>query len=125
MHLIFYDHTVEIQLEQTEKLWAFHLSGRIIVPLKCIQSVTPERPNTTWKELRSPGTYLPSIIKAGTYYTKRGREFWYVQGDSPCLCIDISEGYYKRIVLGSEAAERWHSQIQTRLSNPIQAALPN
>ena len=116
MDLIFQDHTVKIQLEPTERLWGCHLSGQIEVSLDNIQSVTLERPNTTWKEMRAPGTYLPRVIKAGTYYTERGREFWYAVGDRPCLCIDISEGYYKRIVIGSTDAPNWQSQIQNSLT---------
>lgn len=119
MDLNLQEHAIKIQLEPTERLWGFHLSGHIEVPLETIQSVTIERPNTTWQELRAMGTYLPWVIKAGTYYSKRGREFWYVQGDDPCLCIDISEGYYKRIVLGTTQAANWQSQIQHQLQNSL------
>ncbi|MEO1445206.1 MAG: hypothetical protein AAFV46_03030, partial [Cyanobacteria bacterium J06635_11] len=83
------------------------------------------RPETTWNELRAPGTALPGFIKAGTYYTQRGREFWYVlraskgasNGGQNCLCLDMSEGYYKRIVLESGLAGTWRAQIQTALDS--------
>ncbi|MGB3292815.1 MAG: hypothetical protein WBB01_07515 [Phormidesmis sp.] len=116
MNLTIQDGAIQIQLTSAERLWAFHLSHQIEIPLDSIQSVRLERPATTWKELRAPGTHLPGLIKAGTYYTERGREFWYAQGDQNCLCLDIAAGYYKRIVLSSAAAERWRSQLQQAIS---------
>lgn len=111
MNLTLENSTIKIQLEPVERLWAFHLSSQIEISLASVQSVQIERPKTTWKELRSPGTYMPGLIKAGTYYTERGREFWYVQGNQDCLCLDIAEGYYKRIVL-SEAANSWQLLVE-------------
>lgn len=122
MQLTIEDSAIKIQLEPAERLWAFHLSSQIQVPLNSLSSVRLERPETTWRELRSPGTYLPGVIKAGTYYTERGREFWYVQGNQRCLCLDMSAGYYKRIVLTSAAAKRWQLSIEeamlTRTAGP-------
>ena len=115
MQLTIEDKAIKIQFEPAERLWAFHLSSQIRVPLSSISSVRLERPETTWRELRSPGTYLPGVIKAGTYYTERGREFWYVQGSQRCLCLDMTAGYYKRIVLASVAAEQWQLSIEETL----------
>lgn len=132
MHLTTTQSTLKIQLESSERLWAFHLSGHIEVPLESIQSVRLERPETTWHELRAPGTCLPGFIKAGTYYTQRGREFWYVlraskgaaNGESQnCLCLDMSEGYYKRIVLESGLAGTWRASIREAMPTQIQTAL--
>ncbi|EDX83863.1 hypothetical protein S7335_1560 [Synechococcus sp. PCC 7335] len=110
------DDVIKIQLEPIERLWSFHISQWIEVPLSHVQSIRLERPRTSWQELRAPGTYVPGLIKAGTYYTERGREFWYVQGEQSCLCLDITDGYYKRIVLASPRADRWRSQIQSAIA---------
>ena len=124
MNITFHSDKINIQLDPTERIFGVHLSQKIEVPLETLQSVTLERPDTTWKELRAPGTYFPWLIKAGTYYSKRGRQFWYVLGDRPCLCLDMSEGYYKRIVLGSTNASSWQSQIQNQVQNQVQNSLP-
>lgn len=117
MILLINGHTLEIDLSPLERLWAFHLGEQIKVPLSRIQHVRLDCPQTSlWKELRAPGTHLPGMFKAGTYYTDRGREFWYVQSGQPCLCLDILDGYYKRIVLSLETAEQWASQIVDLMS---------
>lgn len=116
MNLIINGRTVEIQLTVLERLWACHISGQIEVPLEDILSVKRDRPDTLWwTEIRAPGTHLPGLFKAGTYYTERGREFWYVHTEQPSLWLDISDCYYRRIVLGSALAEQWRSQIQSSL----------
>ena len=110
---------IEIQLEPMERVWSVHLAQRIEVSLDTLERVRVGYPETTWKEIRAPGTYLPGMFKAGTYYTERGREFWYARKGQSCLCLDMAEGYYKRIVLGSIKATRWHSLLQPSLVNRL------
>lgn len=119
MNLTLIDNEIEIHLEPSERFWAFHLSGQISVSVESVRDVQLRCPDSTWNQLRAPGTYVPGLIKAGTYYTTRGREFWYVyrdQGtDQSCLCLDLIGEYYKRIVVGSAMAHQWRSQIQSAL----------
>lgn len=116
MFLTCTERLVEIHLEPIERLWGCHVGGKIELPLSEIEAVTPARPETHWTELRAPGTYLPGWIKAGTYYTERGREFWYVGREPQTLCIDLKTGYYKRVVLASPEAQRWLVSLQAALS---------
>lgn len=116
MNLTVRDQTVEIQLTPMERVWACHVSGQIEIPLLEIRSISAERPEGDWRELRAPGSYWPGLIKAGTYYSQIGRAFWYVQGSPDCLCLDLNRGYYRRVVLGSERAGQWRSQLQAALS---------
>ena len=121
MNLILQDGTLEIQLELMERVWSVHLGQHIRVLLNTLQSVQADCPETTWREIRAPGTHLPGMFKAGTYYTERGREFWYARKGQSCLCLDMTEGYYKRVVLGSTDAGLWHAWLQSSVSRPLQA----
>ena len=59
------------------------------VPLKNIKSAHDKRPPTlVWREWRFPGTFFPCLVKAGTYYTPRGQEFW---------CFRRNDQWIKRI----------------------------
>jgi hypothetical protein len=115
MNLTLTNSGFNIQLEPLEQLFSFHIGEQIQVSFEHLQGARLERPESTWRELRSPGSYVPGWIKAGTYYTERGREFWYSIQGKPCLCLDFTEGYYKRIVVGSDQAEQWHAQIQNAI----------
>lgn len=88
-----------LQLDWHERLWAFHLSPHIDVAIANIRRVSTDEPDMEWYALRAPGTAIPGVFVAGTYYTKRGREFWYVSRSPNYLVLDIEGEYYKRIVL--------------------------
>ena len=116
MNLTVKDGVVEILLEPMERLWGCHVSEKIEIPLEAIQSLSADCPETHWRELRAPGTYWPGLIKAGTYYSDLGRAFWYFRPGQDCLCIDLREGYYKRVVLGAEQAGQWRAQLQAAIA---------
>jgi len=118
MDLTVRDRTIEIALTPVERLWSCHISGSIQLPLFNLQavSVSAEKPESRGRDLRAPGTYVPGLIKAGTYYSDLGRAFWYVSRNQPYLCLDLKVGYYKRVVLGSPLANEWCDQIQASLS---------
>lgn len=89
MNLSIVGETLHIQLEWYEQLWAFTLTPAFSIPLAHLQEVSAEEPRSSWAEIRAPGTYIPGIIKAGTYYTPSGREFWYVTAPKNYLSLNL------------------------------------
>lgn len=116
MHLLLAADRLHFQLQGWERLWAFHLSPSIVVELKHITQISTDLPKTTWRELRAPGTFLPGVIKAGTYYTDRGREFWHITKPDNCLTIDLKDGYFKRIVVNVDQSATWADRINQQRS---------
>ena len=104
MHLQILNGNLVINLSFWENIWGFHGSFRI--PLSHIRELKHEIPVTSWKDIRIPGTFIPGVIKAGTYYTPRGKEFWYVtRWGKQNVTIELQNERYKRIVLGLSASE--------------------
>ena len=66
---------LRLKLSQLERLFAFH--GDLSIPVGKIVNISTNMPDHNWWDLRMPGTFLPRVIKAGTYYSRRGKEFWY------------------------------------------------
>jgi len=112
MKLTLEDSLFRIQLEPMEQLWSFRLSGTIEIPLRDIVRVSTDRPPYDWWQLRIPGTFLPGVIKAGTYYTPRGREFWYARSGKGVLVLDLEGNRYKRVVLTPEDNIGWAERLQ-------------
>jgi hypothetical protein len=111
MQLSITGNQLSIDLEWYEQLWAFTLNKTISIPLTHIEAVTGIEPQSNWAEIRAPGTFLPGIIKAGTYYTRRGKEFWYVTKDKDYLTLELIEEPYNRIILTIDNSQTWIDRI--------------
>ncbi|MEC4893674.1 MAG: hypothetical protein SAL07_24225 [Oscillatoria sp. PMC 1051.18] len=114
MKLNLVDSCLEIELTLVEQLLAFKLDKVLQIPLTEITRVTTSAPETNWKQLRAPGTFFPGIIKAGTYYTDRGKEFWYVTkptNERNYLTLELNSDAYQRIVLTIDDNEYWESTL--------------
>ncbi|PSN12851.1 hypothetical protein C7271_23095 [filamentous cyanobacterium CCP5] len=106
-----------IQLEWYEQLWAFTLHNQIAIPLAHIVRATTEEPPSRWTDLRAPGTHLPGVIKAGTYYTRQGREFWYATTDQKFLVLELRDEAYQKIVLTPDDHQTWADRISQAKAN--------
>lgn len=108
---------LRIDLEGWETLWAFHWPTHLELPLSQIQAVHLGMPPSNWRELRAPGTFLPGVIKAGTYYTSRGREFWYVTNrGEDFLTLVLAGHHYAQVVLTLPDAADWHRRIEQAIA---------
>ena len=110
--------SLHVTLEGWEHVWALH--GSLSIPLDTITAVearhAADKPPDYWKGLRVPGTFLPGVIKAGTYYASVGREFWYYTRGKPFLVLHLNDGSYRRVVLGIDDTEVWAQRIRAALS---------
>lgn len=102
---------LRIEWEWYEMLWAFHFENPMNVPLGAIMDISTDKPSSDWRELRIPGTYLPGVIKAGTYYTPQGRDFWYVVGDRNYLTLMLQNYDYQRLILTFEDNLIWRDRL--------------
>jgi len=92
---------IVIELSFWEKVWSLH--GSFYIPKSNVVSIGEDTPKSYWAELRVPGTFLPGLIKAGTFYTRRGREFWYVtRNHSRIYTIELANMSYQRLVVGTQ-----------------------
>ena len=116
MRLSLDDVTLRIELRGWEKLLAFHWHA-LEVPLTHIEQATTQRSKTTWREIRVPGTFVPWLIKAGTYRWSSRKDFWYVTRGKPHLSIELRQGYFTSITLGVQDNEEWAKRINERIAS--------
>jgi hypothetical protein len=117
MNLSVSNHMLQIEMEWYEQLWAFQFQRTLEIPLSHIERVTTEEPLSNWAELRAPGTFLPGVIKAGTYYTSRGKEFWYVTRSKDYLTLDLRDEPYRRIILTLDYSQVWAERINGAIAS--------
>lgn len=91
--------TIIIEFDFWEKVWG--LKKGFEIKTDTILKVHTNVPVTKFFEMRFPGTFFPYLIKAGSYFTGRGREFWYrTKWKNHCVVIEMSEGGYVRLIIG-------------------------
>jgi hypothetical protein len=105
--------TLNIELNTSEKVLS--LPGSLAIPWTHITEVKAAEPASNWWDIRAPGTFLPGVIKAGTYYTRRGKEFWYYPKGKKPLVLELRDENYKRIILGLDDAASWQKKIQEQV----------
>lgn len=95
---------LDIQVQGIHKLWAMKSSLRI--PLADVREVRhdPERARTMFPGVRVPGTNIPYVYTAGTYYQADFRpDFWTVRNRDNAIVIQCSrEAAYDEIVVEVE-----------------------
>lgn len=83
----------------------FALKNGLEIPAQRISSVdvmprgTVPPGSGTW--IRYPGTYIPGLIRHGSYGLGANREFWAVFRQDDVLVISVDDWDYRRLVLGT------------------------
>lgn len=95
---------LDIQVQGMHKLWALKSSLR--VPLSDVRDVRhdPERARRVIPGLRLPGTHVPYVYTAGTYYQADfSPDFWTVRDPGRAVVIQCREGAaYDEIIVEVE-----------------------
>ncbi|MEP7383466.1 MAG: hypothetical protein ABI910_17405 [Gemmatimonadota bacterium] len=109
---------LDIQVQGSHKLWA--LTSSLRIPLADVRSVRydPERASSAWPGLRMPGTHIPFVYTAGTYYQSDFRpDFWSVRHAEKAIVIQCrSEAAYDEIIVEVEDPIATVARIQAALS---------
>jgi hypothetical protein len=76
------------------------LKKRIVVPLDRIRGVRIDESVARGpKGLRLPGTDLPGVITAGSYYHKGEWSFWDLCDPAKAIVIDLAGDRYQRLIV--------------------------
>lgn len=104
---------LRVDVQGLHKLWA--LKDRIEVPLASVRDVRrdPQAATGFWKGWRVPGTHVPGLIVAGTYYQSHQRVFYDVVRASRAIVIELEGERYDRLVVEVEHPEREVARLRT------------
>lgn len=102
---------LQMEWELFEQFFAFQFKRNFLIPLEHIELATIEEPQSSWSEIRAPGTFIPGLIKAGTYYTRGRKEFWYVTKQQDYLTLELKNEDYNKIILTIDQSEAWVERI--------------
>ncbi len=88
-----------LHVHGADKLWAFKSS--LEIPLQHVAAIRadPEVARGWWHGWRMPGTNLPGVITAGTFYQDGKRVFWDVHNPENTVVIDLHDERYNQLIV--------------------------
>ncbi len=108
--------SVDVAFTGKDALWALRRSLR--VPLKRVHGARVMARRDAEKEcpwLRLPGSYLPRMLRAGSYGVGARRQLWCVHRADTVLVVELRGRPYSRIVLQTREPHRLAGQINAAL----------
>lgn len=93
------ENTLIVHLRGMDRLWA--LKSRLQIPLTHVvgAEVDPQVAQGWRKGVRAPGTQVPGVITAGTFYQDGERVFWDVHDPERSVVIHLRDERYARLVI--------------------------
>lgn len=104
-----------LEVQGADKLWS--LKSRLEVSLEHITDVylDSEVAKTWYHGLKAPGTSIPHVITAGTFYRDGARTFWDIHHPEKAVVISFSDDDYNQLVIEVDDPEGFVSQLQDAL----------
>jgi hypothetical protein len=104
-----------VHVQGMDRLWA--LKSRLEIPLAHVvgAEVDPEVAREWHKGIRTPGTHVPGVITAGTFYQEGERVFWDVHDPESTVVIHLEDERYARLVIEVDDPPSTAAAIQRAL----------
>lgn len=113
------DDTLQVQMKGMHKLWA--MKSTLSVPLGDVLSVKhdPDRASQAFPGLKVPGTHIPTVYTAGTYYQSDFRpDFWLVRRPEHAIVLQCrNDAAYDEIIVEVEDPAGTVERIKRALSD--------
>ena len=92
------DNNFIFEVKGAHKVWAFR--SQITVPADRIVCVQPNLDAVSnWKGFRLPGTYIPYVITAGTYYKNGQKTFWDVANRKKTIVVELKNAAFSQLII--------------------------
>jgi len=106
-----------VHVQGLDQLWAF--KSELRVPLAHVSGVVraEDEAREWWHGIRAPGTHLPGVITAGTFYVREGRVFWDVHAPEGAIAIGLRDDRYAKLVIEVEDPTSEVRRIETVLAS--------
>jgi hypothetical protein len=90
------------EVEGMDKLWA--LRSQLEIPLAHIRGayIDTEAARGWWHGIKFPGTNIPGVLTAGTFYQSDGWVFYDVHDPDNTVVVELDHERYTRLVIEVE-----------------------
>src|ERR1035437_6782422 len=93
------DGKLVLHVRGADKLWA--LKSSLEIPLAHVAEIRADSAiaHGWWHGLRMPGTNIPGVLTAGTFYHDGKRVFWDVHNPEDTVVIELKDERYNELIV--------------------------
>lgn len=108
---------LRLDVEGADKLWA--LKSSLEIPLRHVVAIRADTAIARgwWHGLRMPGTNIPGVLTAGTFYQDGKRVFWDVHDPDKTVVIELRDERYNELIIEVEDPQAAVEMVNAALSN--------
>ena len=79
----------------------FALKSELVIPIEHVLGAAKDEDEARrwWHGIRAPGTQIPGLLTAGTFYEHGERVFWDVHHPERAVAISLRDERYSRLVV--------------------------
>ncbi|HEX4037967.1 MAG TPA: hypothetical protein VHX37_07910 [Acidobacteriaceae bacterium] len=88
-----------LQVRGADQLWALKSSLEISLEHVAGMRADPSVAQGWWHGVRMPGTQIPGVITAGTFYQHGKRVFWDVHHPENTVVIELHDERYNELIV--------------------------
>jgi hypothetical protein len=85
-----------VEIKGWDRVWA--MKSRLEIPLDHVTSIRAATDEVA-RGIRIPGTCIPGVITAGTFYHMGEKVFWAVHDSERAIAIDLHDQDYSMLVV--------------------------
>ncbi len=110
--------TVVFEVKGLHKLWA--LRSRLEIPLAHVRDARRDPGGVRgWKGWRAPGTHVPGLITAGTFYLEGRRIFWDVCHAENAVVVDLDDETFNQLIIEVPDPEATIALLKARVQGTV------
>jgi hypothetical protein len=104
-----------VQVQGADRFWA--LKSTLEIPLEHVAGIRadPEIAHGWWHGFRAPGTEIPGVITAGTFYHHGERIFWDVHHPEKTVVITLRHEKYAELIVEVADPDAAVKELSARL----------
>ncbi len=109
------DNKLILEVEGFDKLWT--LKSRLEFNINHVKNVRIEKLSSFkgYQGIRSPGTSIPHVIRAGTFIQNNKKVFWDVHKAEEVVVLELDDEAFKELVIEINDPEGFVTKLQEKL----------
>lgn len=109
------ENKLHLHVEGIDKFFA--LKSRLVIPLGHVTGARTDEDMVKkwWHGIKAPGSNIPGVITAGTFYQSGKRVFWDIHHPEKAVIISLDHESYDELVIETENPDSFVAELKKHI----------